>query len=151
MPSRVRRPYAPRMPVDDRREQILDAALDIIARDGWAALTIEAIAREVGVTRPVVYGAFTDLGAILSALFVRQEERALSVIEEALPGLEDLGDPDEALVQALTRFVSAVGEDPRGWRVILLPADGTPAVVKNIVDANRQAYRDRMRELVKAG
>jgi len=151
MAGRTRRPYAPRMAVEDRREQLLDAALDIIARDGWAALTMEALAREIDVTRPVVYSAFRDLSAVLAALFTRQEQRAQSVVEQALPTKEDLADPDAALVRAVTRFVEAVAEDPRGWRLVLLPPDGTPSAIRHVIESNRQAYADRITELVAWG
>lgn len=151
MARRARRPYAPRMPVEERREQLLDAALEIITRDGWAALTIEALAREIDVTRPVVYAAFRDLAALLAALFARQEERARSVVDAALPTREDLEDPDEALVAAVTRFVAAVAEDPQGWRLVLLPPDGTPATIRHVVEKNRQQYADRITELVSWG
>lgn len=151
MASRARRPYAPRMAVEDRREQLLDAALDIIARDGWTALTMEALAREIGVTRPVVYSSFRDLSAVLAALFNRQEQRARSVVDEALPTREDLADPDAALVRAVTRFVEAVAEDPRGWRLVLLPPDGTPSAIRHVVERNRQAYAQRITELVDWG
>lgn len=151
MAARPRRPYAPRMAVEDRREQLLDAALDIIARDGWTALTMEALAREIGVTRPVVYSAFPDLSAVLAALFNRQEQRATHVVDSALPTREDLADPDGALVRAVTRFVEAVAADPRGWRLVLLPPDGTPSTIRHIVERNRQAYADRITELVAWG
>lgn len=151
MAARTRRPYAPRMAVEDRREQLLDAALDIIVRDGWTALTMEGLAREIGVTRPVVYAAYRDLSAVLAALFLRQEEQARSVVDSALPTREDLDDPDAALVNAVTRFVAAVAEDPRGWRLVLLPPDGTPPTVRHFVERNRQQYADRITELVAWG
>ena len=151
MAARTRRPYAPRMAVEDRREQLLDAALDVIARDGWQALTMEALAREVDVTRPVVYSAFRDLSAVLAALFRRQEERARKVVESSLPTMEDLEDPDAALVRAVGRFVEAVAQDPRGWRLVLLPPDGTPNAIRHIVEQNRQQYADRITELVSWG
>jgi AcrR family transcriptional regulator len=40
------------MPREERREQLLDAAMAVIARDGYAGVSIDAIAREAGVTRP---------------------------------------------------------------------------------------------------
>lgn len=139
------------MAVEDRREQLLDAALDIIARDGWQALTMEALAREVDVTRPVVYSAFRDLSAVLAALFRRQEERARKVVDGSMPTFEDLEDPDAALVGAVGRFVAAVAADPRGWRLVLLPPDGTPNAIRHIVEQNRQQYADRITELVSWG
>jgi AcrR family transcriptional regulator len=58
MPAPSRRPYAARLSPQDRRKQLLDAALRIIIRDGYGAVSIETIAREVDVSRPAIYGVF---------------------------------------------------------------------------------------------
>ena len=51
--ARPRKPYARRLSPEARREQLLDAALRVLVRDGFDQVTIEAIAQEAGVTRPV--------------------------------------------------------------------------------------------------
>ncbi|NHA01077.1 TetR family transcriptional regulator [Nocardioides sp. W3-2-3] len=56
---------------------MLDAALRIIDRDGYDRVSIDAVAKEAGVTRPVVYGAYDGLGPLLMALLERQQKRAL--------------------------------------------------------------------------
>ena len=58
----------PRLPIEVRRQQVLDAALSIITEDGYAAVSMEAIARRVDVAKPVVYNAFAGLDALLHAL-----------------------------------------------------------------------------------
>ncbi|MEA2368222.1 MAG: hypothetical protein QOH38_940, partial [Thermoleophilaceae bacterium] len=45
-----------RMTAVERREQLLDATKAIVSRDGFHAVSIEAVAREGGVSRPIVYG-----------------------------------------------------------------------------------------------
>ena len=42
------------------------------SRDGFHAVSIEAVAREAGITRPIVYGHFDDLGGLLEALVERE-------------------------------------------------------------------------------
>src|SRR5690242_13726806 len=56
--ARGRRRYAPRMAPEQRREQLLDAALSVILEQGYSGVSIEAIARAAGVTRPVIYDHF---------------------------------------------------------------------------------------------
>src|SRR3954453_18749022 len=46
------------MPIEARREQVLDSALRIICERGYAAANMEAIARETGVAKTVVYEAY---------------------------------------------------------------------------------------------
>ena len=73
------------MPLDVRREQLLDAAIQVIVREGYDGVSVDAIAREAGVTRPVVYGAYADLDELLGALLDRQQARALTQLAEVLP------------------------------------------------------------------
>jgi AcrR family transcriptional regulator len=141
-PAGRRRPYAPRLPREQRREQLLDAAMTVIAEQGYGGVNIEAIARQAGVTRPVVYNLFDDLAELLGALLERQERRVLGQLPAAL-GAELGGDadPDRAIVDGVRTFLDAVAGDPDTWRPILLPPEGAPRVVRERV------ARDRMRVL----
>ena len=67
-PGSGKRKYAPRLPVEERREHLLDAALHVLARDGYDRVSVEAIAGEAGVSRPVVYSAYDGLEPLLLAL-----------------------------------------------------------------------------------
>lgn len=147
----ARRPYAPRMAVEDRRRQLLDAALQVIARDGYRGVSVDAIAREAGVTRPVVYGVFDGLEPLLSALLDRQEERAMAQLAAALP--LDLGarQPDAFLAAAVRELVAVVAGDPLTWRPILLAPEGTPPAVRARIDRDRDVVRSRIEALLAAG
>lgn len=150
MPAARRRPYAPRLTPEARREQLLDAAIAIIERDGYGRLSIEAIAREAGVTRPVVYGAFDGLAPLLFALLDRQEERALAQLLAALPtGLA--GDPDAFAIATVRRLVEVVQGDPLTWRPILVAPEETPAAVRARIARDREVVRERVAALVAAG
>ncbi len=149
MPTPSRRPYAARLPAPDRRRQLLDAALQIIIRDGYGAVSIEAIAREADVSRPVIYGAFDGLGDLLGALLDRQERRALKQLAAALPAIPSgARAADEVIVGAVRSFVDVVGRDPDTWRPILLQAAGTPAVVRERVDRDRERVRQQLEQLL---
>lgn len=52
----------------DLRRAILDAALDILAKDGAGALTLREVARRLGVTSAAPYHHFADKEAILAAV-----------------------------------------------------------------------------------
>jgi AcrR family transcriptional regulator len=145
-----RRPYTPRLPPEQRREQLLDAALQIIARDGYAGVSIEAIAREAGVTRPVVYSVYDSLGPLLHALLARQEERALAQLMAVIPAEADLTQPDALLLLVVRRLVEVVGGDPLTWRPILLAPEGTPPAVRARIAADREVVRARVEDLVRA-
>jgi AcrR family transcriptional regulator len=155
MPSPVisrkppRRQRQPRQPIEVRREQVLDAALRLIDRQGYSAATMEAIAREADVAKPVVYAAYPGRGPLLRALLEREERRGLGAIAAALPDLSAAGDFDTLLEQAITRFLTAVAEHPVTWRLMLLPADGTPDEVRDHVDAGRAFALERIRSVLR--
>jgi AcrR family transcriptional regulator len=145
--TKPRRPYTPRKSAAERREQLLDAALQIIARDGYKAVSIEAIAREADVTRPVVYNVFDGLEALLFALLHRQERRALDQLLATIPLDPDLDDFDAFLDRAIRDLAAMVAADPLTWRPIFLAYQGTPAVVRARIDRDREIVRGRIQEL----
>jgi AcrR family transcriptional regulator len=147
--SRRRRPYAPRLPPAERREQLIDAALSVIVQQGYSGVSIEAIARAAGVTRPVIYDHFPNLGRLLHALIEREERVSLAQLEEVVP--EDPGerDPIELLAGSVKRFLDAVVSRPATWRIILLPLEGTPALVREHVERNRARILERFEQLVR--
>ena len=148
---RKRRPYAARVPADVRREQLLDAALAVIVRDGYDAVSIDAIAREAGVTRPVVYGVYDGLGALLSALLDRQQARALTQLDAALPADPDLSDPVALFVEATRRLVEQVRSDPMTWQPILLAPHNVPEQVRSRIAADREAVIARIQAVLEIG
>ena len=152
MSSTTRRPYAARVPAGVRREQLLDAAIAVIVRDGYAGVSVEAIAREAGVTRPVVYGVFDGLTPLLTALLDRQEARALAQLEEAMSDDASLlTSPDEFLVNAAIRMIDAITDDPHTWRPILLAPSGTPEMVRERIERDRERVRQQIGQLLEVG
>ncbi|MCW2783563.1 MAG: hypothetical protein JWP74_80 [Marmoricola sp.] len=147
----ARRPYAARVPADVRRAQLHDAALRIIVRDGYDAISIDAIAREAGVTRPVVYGVFEDLRDLLGTLLDRQQERALAQLAEALPPEPDLSDPDQLVADTARRMIETVRADPMTWQPILLAASSMPEQARSRIDADRENFLTQVTGLIELG
>ncbi|MCW3040697.1 MAG: hypothetical protein JWM31_2602 [Solirubrobacterales bacterium] len=154
-PAAKRRPYAPRLPAPERREQLLEAALRVLDETGYAGLTMEAVARRAGVTKPVVYDAFANRDEVMRTLLAREEQRAVAELLEAI-GAPPRGDdaPDgpldlaEALVQAVRRALGVIAARPQAYRLMLLQVEGTPAVVRERVDAGRARVVARVQEII---
>src|SRR5947209_9756606 len=127
---RPRRRYAPRMPPEQRREQLIDAALNVILKEGYRGVSIEAIAREAGVTRPVVYDHFANLARLLHALVEREEQLSLGQLAHVVPADPGDRDPVEFFSSGVRQFLEAVQSRPATWRLILLPLEGTPEIVR---------------------
>lgn len=111
--------YAPRMPRAQRREAILDAALEAFAEGGVAAVNMEEVARRAGVAKPVVYRQFSNADEVMRELLVRESGRALEVAGAFVPSTEDYADPLTATSAALVTALDEVRANPGRWRLLL--------------------------------
>ena len=142
---------AVRLTADERREQLLDATKSLAAKRGFHAVSIEAVAREAGITRPIVYGHFRDLSKLLEALVEREGVRALAQLAEVLtPALEN-PDPRERMTEAMRAYIEAVGADPDTWRLVLMPTEGAPASLHRQIDEGRDAIIGQLAAAVRPG
>jgi AcrR family transcriptional regulator len=141
-----RRAYAARMPVEQRRESLLDAALGLVDESGVGAVTMEAVARAAGVTKPVVYGAFSNAESVLEALIEREQARAFAQMLSLLPEGVDLDDPGSVTTAGMTGFLAAVRQNPATWR-LLLARDGLPAAAAEVRERSRQYFVDQLNDL----
>jgi len=120
-----------------RRQQVLDAALRLIAEHGYGAATMEAIAREAGLAKPVVYNAYRGRGPLLRALLEREEARAFKTLADAMPPHPADSDPSAALLVWLRSLAKAIAENPSPWRLMLMPTGDTPGLVREHVESGR--------------
>jgi AcrR family transcriptional regulator len=132
-----------------RREQLIDAALEVLLERGYARISIEAIARAAGITRPVVYDHFPNLNRLLHAVIEREERISLEQLAWVVPEEPGDQDPHELLVRGVARFLEAVASRPATWRIILLPLEGTPPIVRQHVELNRAGVLARIERLVR--
>jgi AcrR family transcriptional regulator len=95
----------PRRPRAETIDEILAIAVDLMARDGVAALSLSDVARRLGIQPPSLYKYFPSKLALYDALFTEGARRALAEFragaETAEPGLPALA----AGIERLGRFV----------------------------------------------
>jgi AcrR family transcriptional regulator len=65
-------PRARRMPPEERREQILDSAVAYILEQGLSSFTLENVARQAGVSKPLIYKYFASREELLKAVLERE-------------------------------------------------------------------------------
>src|SRR5881394_2608290 len=89
-------------------ERVLEAALAIMARDGYARMSIDAVAAEAGVARPTVYLRHASKAELATAALAayRQRERP-----------DDTGDTRADLNARLRHFRRGV-ERPNGMGML---------------------------------
>ena len=140
----TRRRYATRQPREVRREQILDATLHLIARHGWAGMTMDAIAEEAGVAKSVTYAIFESQAGLQSAVMKREQERSFALAAEATAAARAADNPIAAIVAGLTVFMEGVARAPDSWKLVLLPIDGAPDSVRDAIRDGRERWRREM-------
>ncbi|CAB4945791.1 unannotated protein [freshwater metagenome] len=135
-----RRRPAPRLPPEQRREQLLDTTLELVTdARSFDDVSMESVARAAGVTKPVVYDFFANRGELLAGLIEREEQRTLVELASAIPAPPWLDqDPDDVLKQAIETFLDAVQKNPRRWILILHPVEGTPEEIRAKVEHIRE-------------
>jgi AcrR family transcriptional regulator len=139
------------MPASERRRQLLDVTRAVVADEGFHAVSIEAVARRAGITRPIVYGHFTDLAGLLEALVDREGERALAQLAAVLPHDLGEGDPRAPLLAALRGYLEAVQAEPVTWRLVLMPPEGAPPVLRDRIAQGRAAVVAQLADAMRPG
>lgn len=95
------------------REEILEATRTVLLRDGIAATTLDAVAREVGVSKTALYYYFPSKDALLFDLVFRTLDSSAHAIRDAVEVAEDGGDALRAIIRETVRSFAARLDDFR--------------------------------------
>src|SRR5919107_261012 len=116
-----------RLPRAEREEQMLAEARTLFAERGFAAVTMDAVAARVGVTKPLLYAYFGNKEGLYLACMEPAAEALVDTVAAAVEATETPADTLRAGVHAFFIFVDA---DRNAWRVLFdetLPAGAEPA------------------------
>ena len=98
---------------DRSREEILEAARRIVLRNGVAATTLDAVAREVGVTKTALYYYFPSKDALLFELMFAALDRHARAVDAAVEEARDGADALAALIRGSVKAYAPRLEDFR--------------------------------------
>jgi AcrR family transcriptional regulator len=101
------------------------------------------VAQEAGISRPVVHEHFGDLGGRLEAL--------VNQMGAVLPATTASDDPREVLLAGLRGYLEVVRSDPTTWRLVLMPPEGAPEVLREQIAIGRNAVVAQLAETVRPG
>ena len=133
-------PAYTRMQVDDRRKQLLERGADLFARHSFAELSMAQIAREMGVSKPLLYHYFPS-----------KQDFFVATLREGVEQLRDRTEPDpglppmEALSRSLDAFIGWVEERDLAYRKLMESANDVPEV-KALIDEVRDRTAARIVE-----
>ncbi len=140
-----------RMPRAQRREQLLDVSLALLAQEGFDALSMEAVARRAGVNRVVVYRSFANIQVLLVALLHREDLRTRTMLDGLIPEDPTGRTPAQLLGEALAAFLRGVLTEPQTWGVALLRPESAPLALQRVVNRRRSQLARRLEPLVRWG
>ena len=108
MPPRVKR----------TKEEIVDAAFDLVRENGMAALSARSLARALGTSTGPIFTAFTSIEEIQNEVLHRAKDWYARYIQEGLkqiPAFKGAG-------MAYIRFAK---DEPELFRLLFMAGDGT--------------------------
>jgi AcrR family transcriptional regulator len=127
------------------RQEILDAAWDMVRADGLAALSLRALARAVGMEAQSLYTYFPSKNAIYDAMFAQgnteflEQKRALKVDD----------DPVRALTRGSHHFVEFCSSDPVRYQLLFQrtipgfePSEESYAIASEVLTIARDRLND---------
>jgi AcrR family transcriptional regulator len=128
-----------RLPAAERRELILGAAARVFGERGYATTTLDQIAAESKVTKPILYRHFDSKKALYLALLERHRDD-LPRFFERVPADLPFDQRVEAILEAWFTYVEEHGY---AWRMLFRDSGGDAEI-----DAFRRANYDRAREVL---
>ncbi|WBB73534.1 TetR/AcrR family transcriptional regulator [Micromonospora sp. WMMD1128] len=115
-------PAFKRLPRAVREQQMLDAAVKVFSRRGFHAASMDEIADDAGISKPMVYAYLGTKEELFIACLHREGTRMMEAIAgAAAPDLP----ADERLWRGLRAFFGFVGEHRDGWAVLYRQARGS--------------------------
>ena len=112
-------PPAPRVRMSalQRRDQLIEVSRHVFAEKGFDAASIEEIASEAKISKPVVYEHFGDKESLYAIVVDREVTLLMSMMTESLTSDR----PRVLLEQAATALFDYIDAHTDGFRVLLRP------------------------------
>lgn len=124
----------------DRRESLLEAADRVVQRDGPAA-SMNLIAAEAGITKPILYRHFGDKGGLYRALAARHIDVLLGRLRAALVTRGGLAARTHATVDA---YLAAIESEPQVYRFLMHRAAVEEPGVRGDVESFVRRFGDEL-------
>ena len=138
-------PAYTRMHVDDRRRQLLERGAELFATHSFAELSMARIAREVGISKALLYHYFPSKQDFFVAT-LQQGAEEIARRTEPDPDLPPL----EALAGSLDAFLGWIEENELAYRKLMESVGSVPEV-QALIDEIRNSTSARILDGLGAG
>ena len=137
-----RRTLAVQQRLDAVRTQLLDAALSLVAEQGYAGCSVAEVAARAGVGTGTVYRYFPNKGELFAEVFRTACSKEVAAFTAAAHAVPDAACECERITAAIATFTRRALHAPRlAYALLAEPVDA-------LVDAERLAFRESYRDLL---
>lgn len=126
------KPAYTRLPVDERRAQILETGTALFAEHAFEEISMQQIARAAGVSKPLLYHYFPSKIDLFKAAVADKASELQALIEP--PGE---GDPLEQLRQILEAYLAWIEANAQTWSKLMQSAVSLPEA-QQLIESFRQ-------------
>jgi AcrR family transcriptional regulator len=129
----------------DKHRAILDAALDVFARRGYADTSLDDVAEAAGVAKPTIYNHFGDKAGLFAAVVESASEASNKKVADVIASTSTT--PDDLRAELETLGASLVGCLQGGpgsavMRLQLVEGHRFPELISRVRDGNRNRTLD---------
>lgn len=120
-------------------EQTLAVAHDLFAERGYHEVTMDEVAAQVGVTKPLLYNYFGNKAKLFLACL---DQAATSLEQTVVAAVGATESPDQALREGMRAFFNFVAADRQTWLVLFDEALPAESEVGRALAAHRRRILD---------
>ena len=136
-----------RLPAAERRQQLLDVALEVFSRRGFHPTSMNEVAEAAGVTKPVLYQHFTSKRQLYLELLDDVGGRLLEAVAKATASAVG---PREQVVNGLTAYFRFIATEPNAFTVLFGGGGRRDAEFGEAVARVEQTIADAVASLIEA-
>jgi AcrR family transcriptional regulator len=120
----------------ERRNLLLDTALELLATQGWGGTSVRAVCQAAQLNPRYFYESFESLDDLLVAVY----DRVVDELTEAVTGAVFAGDPDlrAQMRTAIETILDFIEEDPRRGRILYQVALGNETLNRRRLETGRR-------------
>ena len=133
------RPQRSRLSPDQRRTQLLDLGVSLLATRSLDELTIDVLAEEAGISRGLLYHYFGNKHDFREAVVRRA---VADLVEQTAP--PEVGEPLDRLLASVAAYVDYVVANYQGYVSIVRGAAGGNETLRRVYEETRAALTDRI-------
>lgn len=138
-----------RVPRHEREQQIIDVAVQVFAKRGYHAASVDEIAELAGISKPMVYLYLDSKEGLFLACLRREADRLVAAFQGA--AATGGAAPELRLHAALLAFFAFVAEHRDSWVVLHRQASELSEAIATAVAGARRAVLAEVAGLVLAG